>query len=185
MVDISLKSPTKRSATACTTLIFSHAQTYTSLETATLQKGDALAVARIAGIQATKLTPTLIPLAHPSLAITGVEVNIEILPPTRADAELNYQAPGKRSYTHGAARIEATVKCEGKTGVEMEALTAANVAGLALYDMLKGTDKAMELIGGRVIRKTGGKSGGWYWDEGKGQIVRDGGPGVANATGGE
>ena len=72
---------------------------------------------------------------------------------------------------HGGVMITATVRCEGKTGVEMEALTAANVAGLALYDMLKGVDKGMSLREGRVVAKSGGKSGDWRWDWGEGRIM--------------
>lgn len=73
----------------------------------------------------------------------------------------------------GGVYISATVTCHAKTGVEMEALTAATVAGLTMYDMLKGIDRGMSLREGRVVRKTGGKSGGWRWDWGGGRVVRD------------
>jgi GTP 3',8-cyclase len=184
MVSIASKQPTHRSATATTTLTFSSPQTHPSLLLSSTKKGDALAVARIAGIQAAKLTSTLIPLAHPSLQITFVGVDIEILAPTTSTTSIPSMPPtlsttpttptsltGRR---YGGARIEARVDCEGKTGVEMEALTAASVAGLALYDMLKGVDKGMELGAARVLRKSGGKSGGWRWDGGSGKVVRDG-----------
>ena len=77
---------------------------------------------------------------------------------------------GKEGF--GGVNITAKVDCDGKTGVEMEALTAATVAGLAMYDMLKGVDKGMWLGDGRVVRKEGGKSGGWVWDEKEGKVVK-------------
>jgi molybdenum cofactor biosynthesis protein MoaC len=142
------------------------------LNNATFKKGDALAVARIAGIQAAKLTSTLIPLAHPGLPLGGVEVAINVFPPFSRKATPDGGAI-HMGYEHGAARIMTTVSVEGKTGVEMEALVAANVAGLALYDMLKGLDKGMLLTGGRVLRKQGGKSGGWRWDGRLREVVKD------------
>lgn len=187
MVPIHHKSPTHRSATATTTLSFSTPQTLPSLLSATAKKGDAFAVARVAGIQAAKLTSTLIPLAHPGLGITFVGVEIEVLEPAATPRNINSRVVAQGQIEDesrvkslqgtggrfGAVRIEATVECEGKTGVEMEALTAAQVAGLVLYDMLKGVDRGMCLGEGRVVRKMGGRSGGWKWDGGRGEVVRD------------
>ncbi|RMD41042.1 hypothetical protein DV735_g4071, partial [Chaetothyriales sp. CBS 134920] len=153
MVSISSKQATARSATATTTLSFSQPATLAALTAATLKKGDAIAVARVAGIAAAKKTADLIPLAHPGLAITGVEVDIE-----------PFFEPGGND--------DATVQCEGKTGVEMEALTAAMVAGLTMYDMLKGVDRGMSLEGGRVVAKSGGRSGAWRWDADKAAVER-------------
>ena len=175
MVSITSKLPTHRSATATSTVLFASPETHAALTAATLRKGDALAVARIAGIQAAKLTSTLIPLAHPSLPITYANVDIQVLAPSDTDtgALAEAEAAKASSGRFGGARITAQVDCEGKTGVEMEALTAATVAGLALYDMLKGVDKGMCLGEARVVRKSGGKSGGWAWDEREGRVVRD------------
>ncbi len=172
MVSISHKTPTSRSATAIQSLVFSSPSTYSALVEATLAKGDAIAVARIAGIQAAKRTSELIPLAHPGLQITGVSVDIEPFttdePTTSVPQQIAKDAP------YGGVLITATVGCDGKTGVEMEALTAASVAGLAMYDMLKGVDQGMSLKEGRVVGKSGGKSGNWRWDWAREKIVREG-----------
>ena len=178
MVSITHKPPTTRSATATTLLRFSSPTTHPSLLTATLSKGDALAVSRIAGLQATKLTPQLIPLAHPALPITGASIDIDLFPPSPSSSSSSAPAAPQQhqqhqNYPHGAALLTCTVTCHGSTGVEMEALTGASVAGLALYDMLKGVDKGMVLEQGRVVRKSGGKSGGWRWDDVEGRVVRD------------
>ena len=106
----------------------------------TLRKGDALAVSRIAGIQAAKRTADLIPLCHP-LALTSVEVSID-----RIDE---------------GALITSRVGTTGPTGVEMEALTAATVAALSLYDMVKGVERGVEIRSVRLTEKTGGRSGTW------------------------
>ena len=105
-----------------------------------MPKGDVLAVARVAGIMAAKKTPELIPLCHP-LPITSVAIEF---------------TPDKR---HGTISIEATVKVESKTGVEMEALTAVSVAALTIYDMCKAADKGMVISDICLLKKTGGKSG--------------------------
>lgn len=107
-------------------------------------KGDALAVARIAGIMGAKKTPELIPLCHP-IAISGVKVDLVV--------------------TDEAVEITATVRTADRTGVEMEALTAVAVAGLAVIDMVKAVDKAAAIENVRVLSKTGGKSGDWSADE--------------------
>jgi cyclic pyranopterin phosphate synthase len=139
MVDVSDKAVTSRTATA---------EGFVSMAPATLDmildgtapKGDVLATARIAGIMGAKKTADLIPLCHP-LALSKVTVDFT---PDRENARL---------------RVEATVKVDGKTGVEMEALTAVTVACLTLYDMCKAADRAMSFAGIRLIEKTGGRSG--------------------------
>ncbi|OAL20423.1 hypothetical protein AYO22_08917 [Fonsecaea multimorphosa] len=176
MVSIANKKPTSRSATATSLLLFSHHGTYGVLFTSRLRKGDALAVARIAGIQAAKKTSDLIPLAHPGLNITGVTVRLE---PFMGDKLPYPLSEGKGGYVgiprdkmdklYGGVLVTATVTCEGKTGVEMEAITAASVAGLTMYDMLKGVDKEMILTATRVTAKSGGKSGDWEWDYRRGK----------------
>lgn len=201
MISIASKLPTHRSATAVCTVLFSKPAAYAALSSTTLEKGDALAVARVAGITAAKKTADLIPLTHPGIGLTGVSVEVEPFegsnvsqgtnPVERAGATLVDEkgpdlsvagvsaAPpdGPTSDTNkwpqskfGGVAITATVECEGKTGVEMEALTAASVAGLTVYDMCKGLDKGMVLQGTRVVKKTGGKSGGWVWDESSGEV---------------
>ncbi|MGL4280331.1 MAG: cyclic pyranopterin monophosphate synthase MoaC [Albidovulum sp.] len=139
MVDVSDKAVTDRVAVAeCR--VEMRAETLALVTEGRAKKGDVLGVARIAGIMAAKRTSDLIPLCHP-LPIT--KVAIELTP----DAAL----PG--------VRIAATVKTTGQTGVEMEALTAASVAALTVYDMLKAAEKSMRIEGLRVVLKDGGKSG--------------------------
>ncbi|MGR3508359.1 MAG: cyclic pyranopterin monophosphate synthase MoaC [Sulfitobacter sp.] len=139
MVDVSDKAVTSRIAVA-ENYIKMRPETFDIITEGKSKKGDVLGVARLAGIMAAKRTADLIPLCHP-LPIT--KVSIELTP----DPEL----PG--------FRIEATVKTTGQTGVEMEALTAASVTALTVYDMAKAVDKAMEIGGLRVVLKDGGKSG--------------------------
>ncbi|KIX07279.1 molybdenum cofactor biosynthesis protein A [Rhinocladiella mackenziei CBS 650.93] len=176
MVSIAGKKPTIRSATAESLLLFSNSFTYGTLVAARLRKGDALSVARIAGIQAAKKTSDIIPLAHPGLNITGMSVRLEPFLGRRVPGSHGSSTVVKRKDIHprfGGVLITATVACEGKTGVEMEAITAASVAGLTMYDMLKGVDKAMVLTATRVIAKSGGKSGDWIWDPQTNKIVPD------------
>lgn len=163
MVDIGHKMPTRRSAAATAFVLFSNIKPYVALTDSTLPKGDAVAVARIAGIQAAKKTADLIPLAHPGLGITGVKVAIELLPPsaTKEDRDIRSPMAKEAGFAFGGVKIIAHVSCEGKTGVEMEALTAANVAALTIYDMCKAVDMHMLISGVRVIMKNGGKSGSW------------------------
>ncbi len=137
MVDVGNKEDTKRRATASGKVSMS-SETIDALKKQELQKGDVLGVARVAGIQAAKKTSDLIPLCH-SLAVNFVSVDFRI----------------QESHVE----IETIVEIFGKTGVEMEALTAVNVAALTVYDMSKAVDKAMEIGGIRVILKDGGKSG--------------------------
>jgi cyclic pyranopterin monophosphate synthase len=144
MVDVSEKATTKRSATA-EALVLMSAATLEQIASGNAPKGDVLGTVRIAGIMAAKQTSNLIPLCHP-LPIS--KVTIDILP----DKSL----PGYR--------IQATVKIEGKTGVEMEAMTAASVAALTLYDMAKAIEKSIVIGSVRLLRKTGGKSGDYQAD---------------------
>ncbi|MCB2111440.1 MAG: cyclic pyranopterin monophosphate synthase MoaC [Defluviimonas sp.] len=139
MVDVSDKAVTSRLATAEARVLMAP-ETLALVTEGRATKGDVLGVARLAGIMAAKRTAELIPLCHP-LPITRVAVDLI------ADAAL----PG--------VRIEATVKTTGQTGVEMEALTAASVAALTVYDMLKAAERGMRIDGLRVILKDGGKSG--------------------------
>lgn len=139
MVDVTAKAVTARTATARGRVEVS-AEVVALLRGEGVPKGDALAVARIAGIMATKRTPDLIPLCHP-LAIGGVEVDLTVV--------------------DDGVRIEATVRTADRTGVEMEALTAVSVALLTVYDMAKAIDKAMVIDGVRLLEKRGGKSGDW------------------------
>jgi len=139
MVDVSNKAVTARIATAESYIKMAR-ETFDIITEGRAKKGDVLGVARLAGIMAAKRTADLIPLCHP-LPIT--KVSVDLVP----DASL----PG--------VHITATVKTTGQTGVEMEALTAASVAALTVYDMTKAVDKGMEIGGTRVLLKDGGKSG--------------------------
>ncbi|OZM70642.1 cyclic pyranopterin monophosphate synthase MoaC [Amycolatopsis antarctica] len=139
MVDITAKSVTSRTATATGT-VRTTAEVIGLLSANGLPKGDALATARIAGIMGAKRTPDLVPLCHP-IALSGVDVGFEL-----GDAEV---------------RIRATTRTTGRTGVEMEALTAVAVAGLTVHDMIKAVDPAATLDGVRLETKEGGKSGDW------------------------
>jgi len=138
MVDVGGKETTARVAVA---------ESFVTMEAATqklildrqVSKGDVLEIARIAGIMATKKTSDLIPLCHP-LSINSVRLDFEVQDET-------------------TVRIEATVKVDGKTGVEMEALTAVSVAALTIYDMCKAVDRGMSLGPTRLVEKSGGKSG--------------------------
>jgi len=139
MVDISSKEVTAREASAAGRVLLS-ADAVAALRSGNVPKGDALAVARIAGIQAVKRTPELIPLAH-SIAVHGVDVDVDV-----AD---------------DAVEIRATVRTADRTGIEMEALTAVTVAALTLIDMVKAVDKHARITDVRVIAKSGGRSGDW------------------------
>ena len=180
MVSISHKSPTSRLATAVCSVSFSTPTAIPLIRANQLKKGDVLAVARIAGIMAAKRTPDLIPLCHP-IPVSHVSVELETVaaregaaratrsnaigtdglqPPTEESSRNSFEGADK-DPGHGSVAITATVSCDGKTGVEMEALTAASVAALTVYDMCKAVDKGMRINGLRVIRKEGGKSGLW------------------------
>lgn len=139
MVDVSGKEESRREAVASGRVLVS-AAVVGLLRGEGVPKGDALGVARVAGIMAAKRTPDLVPLCHP-LAISGVTVDLAV--------------------TDDAVRITATVRTTDRTGVEMEALTAVAVAALTVVDMVKAVDKAAAITDVRVESKTGGKSGPW------------------------
>lgn len=139
MVDVSAKAATERRAVATGRILMS-AEAFAAVRGNAVAKGDVLSVARIAGIMAAKRTSDLIPLCHP-LPIQKVAVDFSL-----QEAE-------------SAITVSAMVKTTGQTGVEMEALTAASIALLTVYDMAKALDKAMRIEGVRLLEKTGGKSG--------------------------
>jgi cyclic pyranopterin phosphate synthase len=141
MVDVGAKAETARTARAEGSITMS-AETLAAIERNAVAKGDVIAVARIAGIMAAKKTAELIPLCHP-IPLTDAGVDIDV------DRSL----PG--------LRITAWASTQGRTGVEMEALTAVTVALLTVYDMAKVLDRRMEISGVRLVEKRGGKSGDW------------------------
>ncbi|HEY7223357.1 MAG TPA: cyclic pyranopterin monophosphate synthase MoaC [Micromonosporaceae bacterium] len=143
MVDVSAKDVTVRLATA-EGRVRTTPEVVALLRRDALPKGDALGVARIAGIMGAKRTPDLVPLCHP-IALHGVDVGLEV--------------------EQAAVTITATVRTADRTGVEMEALTAVATAGLALIDMIKAVDPAATLDAVRVLRKEGGKTGLWVRDD--------------------
>jgi cyclic pyranopterin phosphate synthase len=139
MVDVSDKDVTRREATA-RAVVEMQAETARLIASGGMAKGDVLAVAQVAGVMAAKRTPDLIPLCHP-LPITGVDMAFDL------DAE------------RARLEIRATVRVTGRTGVEMEALTAVSVAALTVYDMCKAVDRGMTISDIRLLHKAGGKSG--------------------------
>lgn len=141
MVDVGAKDITARSATASSTVFLSE-ETIQLIMDQELKKGDALSTARIAGIMAAKKTSEIIPLTHP-IDITHVKVELD-------------PQPGE-----GRLVITARVQCNGRTGVEMEALTAASAAALTIYDMVKAVDKGVVISDIKLLEKTGGRSGRW------------------------
>jgi cyclic pyranopterin phosphate synthase len=139
MVDVSEKAVTSRIAVA-RGVIHMRPETLALILEKKIEKGDVFSVARVAGIMAAKKTSELIPMCHP-LNITSVEIDLQ---------------PRERP---AAVEIEATVRVDGKTGVEMEAMTAVSVAGLTIYDMCKAVDREMSIGEIRLVKKSGGKSG--------------------------
>ncbi len=139
MVDVSAKDETERTATAAGSVLM-QPETVQLIADGGVKKGDVLSVARLAGIMGAKKTPDLVPLCHP-LALSSVQVDLQI------DPERN------------AVDITATCKLKGRTGVEMEALTAVSVAALTVYDMCKAVDRGMQIMDIRLTHKAGGKSG--------------------------
>ena len=139
MVDVSDKAETERSATAKGSVLM-QPTTLALIRDGGVKKGDVLSIARLAGIMGAKKTPDLIPLCHP-LALTSVQVDLTL------------------DEARNAVDITATCKLTGKTGVEMEALTAVSVAALTVYDMCKAVDKGMQIVDIRLTHKSGGKSG--------------------------
>lgn len=174
MVNISEKKSTTRVASAVATLFFSDPKTFDSLAASQNIKGDAVAVARVAAIQAVKRTAELIPLAHPSLNITGISVDIKPFAGVEKSAVTVTSKKGGESTavksSCGGVTVRVRVECQGKTGIEMEAITGATIGAVTLYDMLKAVDKAMVISGARVVEKKGGKSGDWRWNENKGVL---------------
>jgi cyclic pyranopterin phosphate synthase len=154
MVDVSGKDVTARSATASGTVLLSP-QAVAALRSGNVPKGDALAVARIAGIQGAKRTPDLIPLCHP-IGLHAVTVDLEVT-------------------DHGVL-IRATARTADRTGVEMEALTSVSVAALALIDMIKAVDRAAVITDIQLEEKAGGKSGHWVRGPEKRPVAPEGRP---------
>jgi cyclic pyranopterin phosphate synthase len=142
MVDVGSKSETERVAVARGRVTISN-EVATILRAGDIPKGDALAVARVAALAGTKRTADLVPLCHP-IALSGAEVDLEV--------------------TDESIEIVVTVRCVGRTGVEMEALTGVAVAGLTLIDMIKTIDRSAALTDVRLVRKSGGRSGTWLRD---------------------
>ena len=141
MVDVSDKAETNRVAIARGSVTMAP-ETLDRIRQGTIAKGDVLSVARLAGIMGAKRTPDLIPLCH-SLALSSVRIELALAP------------------ERNAVEIEATCRLKGRTGVEMEALTAVSVAALTIYDMVKAVDRSMVIGEIRLVHKSGGKSGTW------------------------
>jgi cyclic pyranopterin phosphate synthase len=141
MVDVGAKRSTLREAVAVATVRMKTATLQKLIDRA-LPKGDVLTTAKVAGVLAAKQTPTLIPLAHP-VAINSVDVTFDL------------DAPA------GTIEVRAIVRCDGKTGVEMEAMTACAIAALTIYDMCKSAEKGITIDALQLVRKSGGKSGTW------------------------
>ncbi len=150
MVDVSAKPETDRSATARVTVVMQPA-TLALVLSGQAKKGDVLGVARLAGIMAAKRTADLIPLCHP-------------LPISAVTLDLREAGSLEKAGASCGIEIVATVRTTGRTGVEMEALTAASVAALTVYDMCKAVDRGMRVDGLRVVHKDGGKSGEFRQD---------------------
>jgi cyclic pyranopterin monophosphate synthase len=141
MVDVDSKSATRREAVATATVHMSP-KTLKKLIDRTLPKGDVLTTAKVAGVLGAKQTSALIPLTHP-IAISSIDVTFDIDPPG------------------GTIEIRSIVRCEGKTGVEIEAMTACAIAALTIYDMCKSAEKGIVIEAIQLMRKSGGKSGTW------------------------
>jgi cyclic pyranopterin monophosphate synthase len=141
MVDVGAKKATVREAVATATVRMSP-KTLSKLVAQALPKGDVLTTAKVAGVLAAKQTPFLIPLSHP-IAIDSIDITFDI------------------DQKGGTIEVRSIVRCEGKTGVEMEAMTACAVASLTIYDMCKSAEKGITIDGLQLMRKSGGKSGTW------------------------
>lgn len=139
MVDVSEKAETVRMAVAAGRVLV-NAETFELIKTGGMKKGDVLATAQIAGIMGAKRTSEVIPMCHP-IMLTGVDIDLSL------------------NEAEHAVEIQATAKCTGATGVEMEALTAVSVAALTVYDMCKAVQRDIEITDIRLLKKTGGKSG--------------------------
>ena len=145
MVDVGAKDITRRTAVAAASVLV-NAETFALIKSGGMKKGDVLTVAQIAGIMGAKKTAELIPMCHP-LFINGADLRLTL------------------NETACAVEIEATVSCTGRTGVEMEALTAASVAALTVYDMCKAVQRDMVITNLRLLQKTGGVHGDFYRGE--------------------
>lgn len=145
MVDVEEKDITSRSATAATRVLVSP-ETFEKIKTGGMKKGDVLTVAQIAGVMGAKRTPDLIPMCHP-IQITGIDLDLSL------------------DETRFSVEIYATVSCTGRTGVEMEALTAASTAALTVYDMCKAVQKDIVISDIRLIQKTGGVHGDFHRED--------------------
>jgi cyclic pyranopterin phosphate synthase len=145
MVDVGEKPPTRRTAVAGARVLVSE-ETFALIRSGGMKKGDVLTVAQIAGVMGAKRTPDLIPMCHPIL-VDGIDLALSL------DEE------------RCAVEIRACVSCDGRTGVEMEALTAASVAALTVYDMCKAVQKDMVITDVRLLEKTGGVHGDFYREE--------------------
>lgn len=147
MVDVGEKAPTRRKAVA-TGRVLVNAQTFELIRTGGMKKGDVLTVAQIAGVMGAKRTPDIIPMCHPIL-MDGINLELRL-----AEEDL-------------AVEITATVSCDGRTGVEMEALTAVSVAALTVYDMCKAVQKDMVISDIKLLAKSGGVHGDFVREAGK------------------
>lgn len=145
MVDVGEKDITSRSATAAARVLVSP-ETFERIKTGGMKKGDVLTVAQIAGVMGAKRTPDLIPMCHP-IQITGIDLDLSL------------------NETRFSVEIYATVSCTGRTGVEMEALTAASTAALTVYDMCKAVQKDIVISDIRLIQKTGGVHGDFHRED--------------------
>ena len=141
MVNVGSKKTTQREAVAAATVRMAP-ETLTRLMERALPKGDVLTTAKVAGVMAAKQTPSLIPLAHP-IALDSVDITFDLDP------------------AGGTIEVHAIVRCDGRTGVEMEAMTACAVAALTIYDMCKSAEKGIVIESLQLMRKSGGKSGTW------------------------
>ena len=139
MVDVGEKPPTRRTATAAARVLVNE-DTFALIRSGGMKKGDVLTVAQVAGVMGAKRTPDLIPMCHPIL-MDGIDLSLHL------------------DEAHCAVEIQATVSCDGRTGVEMEALTAVSTAALTVYDMCKAVQKDMVITDIRLLRKTGGVHG--------------------------
>lgn len=181
MVSVGEKEVTSREAIACGIVVFSNKAVLQSIRAHSVKKGDVLSVARIAAIMGAKRTADIVPLCHPGLQITNVEIGLEAVEEERGITDENedtsYESPeipnvnadvlnrekaiflGRGVGKHGGVRICAKVACHGKTGVEMEALTAVTAGALTVLDMCKALDKGMRIEGVQMVYKSGGRSG--------------------------
>ncbi len=159
MVDVSAKDITHRIARA-SGVIRMKPETLALIQSGSAKKGDVLGVARIAAIQAAKRTSDLIPLCHP-LPLTRVAVEFELLPSASSSPEVGHSELPIKAKPMSAIRCTAQVETHGRTGVEMEALTAVQIGLLTVYDMCKAVDRAMVISEVQVLEKRGGKSGDW------------------------